>query len=160
MSERRAIQRRLDSYKRRLYRGFDEGDIWSAIDRKSLDLAGRFFRANLANPAARDMLLHILADALFGSGKKGRPTGSHTAWDIPRLFGCLLPLYYEKKRDNPKLSQAKIAKLICEHEEFRYNDPEQVRQHLGLALQVVADLRRYTNELARTSSDRGDSSSV
>jgi hypothetical protein len=138
LSERRAIQRRLDSYKRRLYRGFDEGDIWSAIDRKSLDLA----------------------DALFGSGKKGRPTGSHTAWDIPRLFGCLLPLYYEKKRDNPKLSQAKIAKLICEHEEFRYNDPEQVRQHLGLALQVVADLRRYTNELARTSSDRGDSSSV
>jgi hypothetical protein len=154
MSDRRAIQRRLDSYKRRLYVGFDEGDIWSAIDRKSLDLA------NLANPAARDMLLHILADVLFGSRKKGRPTGSQTAWGITRLFGSLLPLYYEKKRDNPKLSQTKIAELICEHEEFRHNDPEQVRQHLGLALQLVADMRRYTNELARTSSDRGDSSSV
>jgi hypothetical protein len=160
MSERRAIQKRLDSYKRRLYRGFDEGDIWSAIDRKSLDQAGRFFRANLANPAARDMLLHILADVLFGSRKKGRPTGSYTAWDIARYFGNLLPLYYEKKRDNPKLSQAKIAELICEHKEFKYNSPEQVRQRLVFALQVVADLRQYANELARDRRDGGNSSSV
>jgi hypothetical protein len=102
------------------------------------------------------MLLHILADVLFGSRKKGRPNGSFAAWGIDRLFGCLLPLYYEKKRDNPKLSQAKIAELICEHEEFKNNSPEQVRQRLGFALQVVADLRQYANELA----DRGNSSSV
>jgi hypothetical protein len=141
MSDHRAIQRRLDSYRRRLKSASNKFDVTSAIDRRPLKLAGRFFDLDLKDPILRDWLLYILADVLFGRRQKGRPSGSNTAWDFDRYF-YLQYLYHAVKRDNPKLSNAKIAELICEFDEFKNNDPEQVRQHIGRALREHAKFER------------------
>jgi hypothetical protein len=140
MSDRKAIERRLVSYRRQLQRASDKADTWSAIDQKSLDLAGQFFGLDPKSPL-RETLLYILADVLFGSRTKGRPKASNAAWDF-RKHERLFQLYHMKKRDNPKLSKAKIAKLICEHEEFKNNDPEQVRQHIGRAFREFEEFAR------------------
>jgi hypothetical protein len=141
VSDRRAIQRRLDSYKRRFKEASYKFDVASAIDLRSLKLAGRFFDVNPKDPILRDMLLYVLADVLFGHRQNGRPSGSNTAWDLERYF-CLADLFNLEKRKNPKLRNARIAKLICEHDEFKNNSPEQVRQHIGRALRERAKFER------------------
>ncbi|MGB5183506.1 MAG: hypothetical protein WBO12_15145 [Xanthobacteraceae bacterium] len=146
MSDRKAIERRLDSYKRRLDGAADKLNPWSAIDEKSLVLAGRFFTLDPDDEIMRDALLYVLADVLFGTRKKGRPRESNTAWNFDRYFR-LFQLYHLKKRDNPKLRKAQIAELICEHKEFRNNDPEQIRQHIGRALREHAEHVRRCREL-------------
>jgi hypothetical protein len=141
MSDYRAIQRRLDSYRRQLKGASFKFDVTSAIDFRSLRLAGRFFDLDPKDPILRDMLLYVLADVLFGRRQKGRPSGSNTAWDFYRYF-CLYYLYDVERRDNPKLSNKRIAELICEYDEFKNNDPEQVRQHIGRAIREHAKFER------------------
>ena len=141
MSDRRAVRRRLDSYRRRFKEASYKFDVASAIDLRSLNLAGRFFDLNPKDRILRDMLLYVLADVLFGRRQEGRPSGSNTAWDFERYF-CLADLFNLEKRNNPKLRNARIAELICEHDEFKNNSPEQVRQHIGRALRERAKFER------------------
>jgi hypothetical protein len=151
VSDRKAIERRLDSYRQQHFRAFDKLDPGFGINKKSLTLAAQFFGFDLERfPMLREVLLYILADVLFGRRKKGRPKGSHAAWDFNRHFR-LFQLYHLKKRDNPQLSRAGIAKLICEHEEFKNNDPEQVRQHIGRALREHEEFARRCREFNKTS---------
>jgi hypothetical protein len=145
MSDRRAIQRRLDSYRRRLEGASYKFDVASAIDERSLNLAGRFFNLDPKDQILRDMLLYVLADVLFGRRQNGRPSGSNTAWDFERYF-YLDYLFNFEKRNNPKLRNARIAELICEYDEFKYNSPEQVRQHIGRALRERAKFERRCRE--------------
>jgi hypothetical protein len=88
-------------------------------------------------PSQREKLLHILAEAIFAPGKRGRPKGSTTAWgNTPRGHRLLLlgEIYAQTKYKNPKLSDAKIAKLIkAEHKEFKNEDVQQIRQRLRTA---------------------------
>jgi hypothetical protein len=84
-------------------------------------------------PSQREKLLHILAEAIFAPGKKGRPRESLTAWPSSRLI-TLGRIYEKTKKKNPRLSDAKIAKLIKdEHREFKHDQPEQIRQRLRKA---------------------------
>jgi hypothetical protein len=101
---------------------------------KSLAGAAAEFGLDPKNPRDRERLLHILAEALFGApGKKGRPRDSATAWPGPRPI-TLGKIYEKKKKQNPTLSDAKIAKRIkAEHDEFKNDDAEQIRQRLRKA---------------------------
>jgi hypothetical protein len=148
VSDRKAIERRLASYRQRVRRAAAKADLRSAIDRKSLDLAGEFFNLDPKDPAMHYALLYILADVLFGFRNKGRPKGSNKVWDFDRYF-TLYRLYQLEKRNHPKLRNAKIAELICERKEFKNKDPEQVRQHIPRALREHAEYERRCREMWR-----------
>jgi hypothetical protein len=152
VSDRRAIERRLDSYKQQLDRAVDKFSPWFGIDQKSLALAGQFFSLDPDKPNMRDILLYILADVLFGTRKTGRPSASNTAWTLERYFR-LCQLYHLKKHENPKLSKAKIAELIREHKEFKNDDPEQIRQHIGRAFREMAEHERRCREFTKRLKD-------
>jgi hypothetical protein len=147
------MERRLASYRHRLHEAEAQADPWSAIDQNSLALAGRFFGLRLENPHMREALLYLLADVCFGSRKKGRPPESNVEWTFARHFR-LMQLYYVyffRKRDTLKrLNRTEIAKRICEHPEFKNNNPEQVRQQIGVALKKVAAMEQRCLELDRS----------
>jgi hypothetical protein len=145
VSDRKAIQRRLDSYKQRLGHAYDKQNPWAAIDETSLDVAGQFFFLDPSEPIYRECLLYVLADVLFGKWKTGRPAGSNVAWDFNRYFR-LYQLYHVIKHDNPKLGKTEIAKLICKYPEFKYNSPEQVRQRISRAFREHAEHARRSRE--------------
>jgi hypothetical protein len=127
MGDRRAIQKRLDKARYRFYRQEPE----------SVAAAAKHFRLDPNDARQREKLLWLLADVVFGRGKKGRPKGSSTSWGATRRGNRLVILgeiYDRKKRVNPKLSDTKIAKLIKEeHELFENDDVEQIRQRLRKA---------------------------
>jgi hypothetical protein len=127
MGDRRRIQKRLE---RARYR-FGWGD--PEQDEKSLAKAAEFFGLDPNKPSERDRLLYKLAEVAFGpDGKKGRPWGSRTSWG--RRLITLGMIYDKKKLENPKLSDAKIARMIAdEFAEFRHVDVEQIRQRLKMA---------------------------
>jgi hypothetical protein len=134
VGERRRIQKRLERARRR----FDRPN--SEQDEKSLAKAAEYFRLDPKNPLGRERLLYKLADVVFGpDGKRGRPKGSATSWGNTLMGNRLVTLgriYEKKKKQNPKLSDAKIAKLIkAEHDEFKNDDAEQIRQRLRKAHQ-------------------------
>jgi hypothetical protein len=122
MGDRRTIQKRIERAR------------WFGSNKQreeALAKAAEHYGLDPKNSVHREMLLLVLADVLFGSpGKKGRPKGTRTTWGNETLLD--LGWIYEKtKRQNPKLSAAKIAELIhSEHKEFQNIDVEQIRQKL------------------------------
>jgi hypothetical protein len=48
--------------------------------------AAEFFGLHLGNPAEEALLLHILADVVFGGRKKGRPRTNKGKWDAVKLI--------------------------------------------------------------------------
>ncbi|MFZ2080309.1 MAG: hypothetical protein WAV38_27400 [Xanthobacteraceae bacterium] len=121
MGARKTIQRRLGRIR------------WAKLNPGSVAKAAEFLRLDPNDAGQREKLLHLLAEAIFGPpGKGGRPRGTQTSWGN-RLF-LLGRIYEKKKRENPKLSDAKIAKLIKdEHREFKHDQPDQIRQRLRVA---------------------------
>jgi len=120
MGDRKRMQRRLN------------GARWRP-DPKWVAVAAAKVGLDPNNPSQREELLHILAHAVFAPGKKGRPKDTTTGWPSQRLI-TLGEIYEKKKKQNPRLSDAKIAKLIKdEHREFKHNQPEQIRQRLRRA---------------------------
>ena len=105
----------------------------------TLTKAAEYFGLDPKDAGQRERLLYKLADALFGPpGEKGRPKDTMTSWGS-RLV-TLGGIYEEKKNENPKLSDAKIAKLIKqEHEEFKNDNVEQIRQRLRWAHELYRD---------------------
>jgi hypothetical protein len=109
---------------------------WSNYDQheKSLVKAAKRFGLDPKNTHDRERLLYLLVDVVFGpDGKKGRPKNSKTFWHSGRLCD-LGGIYRKKKFENPRLSDARIAKLIKDkHEGFKNVDVEQIRQRLRAA---------------------------
>ena len=131
MGDRGTIHKRLESVRWRARGGY-------AGEPASLAAAARYYGLDSKDLRQRETLLYVLADALFGSRKRGRPLGSKTSWGH-RLV-TLGEIYREKKYENPKLSDAKIAKLIKqEHAEFKNDDPDQIRQRLRAAEEAYCD---------------------
>ena len=128
MAVRKKLEKRLERAHRRVrWPDYDQ-------DEKSLAKAAERFGLDPKNTHDREKLLYLLADVVFGpDGKKGRPKYTKTYWTSSRL--CTLGAIYRKKRsENPRLSRAKIAKLIKdEHKEFKNDDAEQIRQRLRAA---------------------------
>jgi len=124
VGERKRIEKRLDKASRHFYQREPE----------SVAVAAKRFGLDSKDARQREKLLWVLADVVFGRGKRGRPKGSKTSWGR-RLF-ILGEIYQQKKNENPKPSDAKIAKLIKnEHAEFKNDDAEQIRQRLRMAHQ-------------------------
>jgi hypothetical protein len=135
VGDRRTIQKRLDKARYRFYQQEPE----------SVAAAAKHFELDPNDARQREKLLWLLADVVFGRGKKGRPKGSSTSWDSKRLCS-LAAIYAEKKYENPKLSDAKIAKLIKdEHEEFKNDDAQQIRQRLRWAEEVYHEWSEYAD---------------
>lgn len=131
MGDRKTIQKRLESVRWRVGRGYDR-------EPEALAAAARYYGLDAKDPRQRETLLYVLADALFESRKKGRPRGTRTSWG--RRLITLGGIYKEKKYKNPKLSDAKIAELIKqEHKEFKHDDPEQIRQRFREAEEAYCD---------------------
>jgi hypothetical protein len=105
-----------------------------------LSAVAQYFEIDLDDPRQRDWLLHVLVDVIFDRRKRGRPSGTKSAWSLLRR-ARLAGLYEETKRQNPKLSDTKIAKLICEHKEFKNDDPEQIRQRLRSVSRQFANVQ-------------------
>src|SRR5262249_17107060 len=75
-----------------------------------------------------DRLLALaMAEVLFGSGE----SKGVKVWTDRRLFHLGLT-YYAIKDEHPRMSDAKIAELICKNPDFK-GDAENVRQRLGAA---------------------------
>jgi len=122
VGDRKTIQKRLDKARYGFYQQEPE----------SVAIAAKRLGLDLNDARQREKLLWLLAEVVFGQGKKGRPWGSRTSWGH-RLVS-LGRIYDEKKYKNPKLSDAKIARLIKqEHKEFKNDDPDQIRQRLRAA---------------------------
>jgi hypothetical protein len=122
VGDRRTIQKRLDKARYRFY----------PREPESVAAAAKHFGLDPNDARQREKLLWLLADVAFGRGKKGRPKGSKTSWGS--RFLTLGGIYAQKKYKNPNLSDAKIAKLIkSEHDEFKNDDVEQIRQRLRAA---------------------------
>jgi hypothetical protein len=95
------------------------------------------------NPSQREKLLRVLAHAIFSPGEKGRPKNTTTAWPSRRLI-TLGDIYEKEKKQHPRLSDAKIAKLIKEeHGEFKHDQPEQIRQRLRVAHEFYESYQKH-----------------
>jgi hypothetical protein len=131
VGDRKTIKKRLESVRWRARSGYGR-------EPASVAAAARYYGLDPKNPRQRETLFYILADAIFDSRKRGRPWGSKTSWG-QRLI-TLGEIYREKKYKNPKLSDAKIAKLIKQdHAEFKNDDPDQIRQRLRAAEEAYSD---------------------
>jgi hypothetical protein len=133
MGDRRTIEKRIQRAWRINRSNYRQHEA-------ALNKAAERFGLDLKDADQCELLLYKLADVLFGpDGKKGRPTGSSTSWNSTRLRS-LGAIYEEKRYENPKLSDAKIANLIKdEHEKFKNDDAEQIRQRLRWAEEVYKE---------------------
>jgi hypothetical protein len=102
--------------------------------------AAKYFGISSRDPK----LLYLLADAVFAP-MAGRSTGSKTAWGETRLLELAF-IYRDEKYEHPKLSDHKLAALICKHKQFSAyaNDPEQVRQKLREADWVYEEWQAWS----------------
>jgi hypothetical protein len=130
--------------KRLLRARYSFGRSASEQAEKSLAKAAQYFQLDPKNPLGRERLLYKLADVVFGpDGKRGRPKGGTTSWGNTPTGHRLLKLgeiYQQKKYENPKLSDAKIAKLIkSECDQFKNDDAEQIRQRLRRAHELFQE---------------------
>jgi hypothetical protein len=97
---------------------------------EALSKAQKHFGLDLENDRDRRNLLYILADIVFGVGKRGRPRYSKK-WDYYRLLR-LAEDRIEVERVLPKLSDRKAATEIKKRHPDRYKDTsaEMMRQML------------------------------
>jgi hypothetical protein len=107
---------------------------------KSLEDAAKFFGFDHSYRPHREILLHLLAQAVFGKHTRGVKKGDESEW---WSFGRWISLGIrdrELRRQNPRLSNDKIAGKICEtEEEFKVyrRDPNPVRKRLPEARQLL-----------------------
>jgi hypothetical protein len=128
VADRKTIQKRLNNARLQYY----------LREPESVARAAKAFGLDPNDVSQREQLLYKLADVFFGApGKKGRPKGSRTSWG-KRLI-ALGRLCNEIKDESPKLSDAKIAKLITKDPEFKHDDPEQIRQRLPEARYIYEE---------------------
>jgi hypothetical protein len=113
-------------------------------DTTSLEDAARFFELDHTYQPHREILLHLLAQAVFGKRKPGPQKGKASAWS-PRKMILLAMLAGDLRRQNPKWSNDKIATAICETDKtfkpYR-NDPRAVRKQLPKAFQELEQFDR------------------
>jgi hypothetical protein len=131
VGDRKTIKKRLESVRWLARFGYRR-------EPASVAAAARYYGLDPKNPRQRETLFYMLADAIFESRKRGRPKGSRTSWGHRLVI--LGDIYKEKKYKNPKLSDAKIAKLIKqERVEFKNDDPDQIRQRLREAKEAYSN---------------------
>jgi hypothetical protein len=110
-------------------------------DPRSLEKAAHFFGLDHTHPDDLSILVHILAEEVFGTRKRGRKTGGKI-WNSERYLELGFS-YQIVKRENPKLSDAKISQIIGNSPQFSEykNNSEQIRQKFPQARRQYEDWR-------------------
>jgi hypothetical protein len=127
---------------------------WDTLSWDALGRAKEYFRTE-------DMkfLAQAMAEVLFGRQARGWPKGIKTWTDNRHLH--LAFAYYEIKREHPKMSDSKIAELLCKHPDFK-SDAENLRQRLGKAKREYSAWAEYqakeyfADQLAETRTERNE----
>jgi len=114
-----------------------------------LSRAAKYFDLQLREPAEQSLLLHILADVVFGERKKGRPPTKKGKWDVVTLIQLAIDCN-KIKEETPGISD---KKAVCEIksrylERYKFATLEMMRQRLGPA-------RRWLESENRNRADRG-----
>src|SRR5262249_19876778 len=125
-------------------------DSWTdAGPPAALSEAAEYFGLDLAKSAEQALLLHILADIVFGERKKGRPRTNKGKWDVARLIQLAIDCN-KIKEDSPGISDKKAVGEIKSRyrERYKYATSEMMRQRLGLA-------RQWLDNENRIRADRG-----
>jgi hypothetical protein len=109
----------------------------------ALSRAAEFFGLHLGKPAEHALLLHILADAVFGEHKKGRPRTKKGKWDVVTLIQLAVDCN-KIKEDTPGISDKKAVGVIKNRhrDRYKYATAEMMRQRLGLARQSLENENR------------------
>jgi len=127
MTRDKRIRRLLNGWKSFLDEGRDSAenddsveivlDVWRRGDDKTLEAAALFFGLDLTNQTESEFLLRLLAFLIFGEGKAGRPPRSKK-WQGDELTS-LAESYHSIKRENPRMSDVKIAEQIRRKHGYR-----------------------------------------
>jgi hypothetical protein len=166
-------RKRLSLYKTMLARQRDNWRLWKKSERdlplpefiraiecdpRSLERAAIFFELDHSHPQDRSVLIHILAEILFGTRKRGKKTGDKV-WTDNR-FLMLAFKYRERKSSNPNCNDTEIAELISKEPEFNEyrNNPELIRQRLSRARREYDVWWEYTMDEAEADSRRDSAS--
>jgi hypothetical protein len=100
----------------------------------ALSRAAEYFGLHLEKSAEQALLLHILADAVFGEHKKGRRRKNKGKWDAMTLIQLAVDCN-KIKEEAPGISDKKAMWVIKNRyrDRYKYATPETMLQHLGLA---------------------------
>ena len=109
----------------------------------ALARAEEFFGLHLEKPAEQALLLHILADAVFGVRKKGRPRTNKGKWDAVRLIQLAIDCNTIKE-DTPGISDKRAVGEIKNRyrDRYKYATAEMMRQYLGSARRSLQNENR------------------
>jgi hypothetical protein len=126
---RKALEKRLLSLKWRF-----RPDL-AGPPPQSLDAAARLFGLNHKDPSQRDLLLLLLAEAMFGKGQAGRPKGRHGlsgGWGIYKLDR--LAFLYEGYCEEGFRGDTEVAKQIhADHKKEFGSSADAIRRWLPYA---------------------------
>lgn len=104
-------------------------------DPTSLEAAARFFGLDHTREAHREILLLLLAQAVFGKKVRGPKRGTTITWSDERYI-ILGYLAGQLSHQNPRWSNEKIAAAICDKgEQFKAHrkDPTTIRKKIPAA---------------------------
>jgi hypothetical protein len=115
----------------------------------ALSEAAKYFDLQLGKPAEQSLLLHILADVVFGERKRGRPRTKKGKWDVLTLIQLAIDCN-KIKEETPGISDKKAVGEIKRRyrERYKYATSEMMRQRLRPA-------RRWLENENRNRADRG-----
>jgi hypothetical protein len=162
MSRMKGVAARLEDYRRALdrVRNFWPDlrltplclfDSWTDAGGppRALSRAAEFFGLHLGKPAQEALLLHILADVVFGEHKKGRLRTNKGKWDAVTLIQLAVDCN-KIKEERPGISDKKAMGVIKNRyrDRYKYATVEMMRQRLGSA-------RRWLENENRVRADGG-----
>jgi hypothetical protein len=120
-------------------KAFIEG--WLQCELTSLEAAAEFFNLDHNYQPHREILLMVLAHAVFGKHKRGVKKDYASVWWSPERLLALGMRDRELKLKNPKLKNSEVAARICKaNNEFKIfrRDSNPVRKRLPYARQLLA----------------------
>jgi hypothetical protein len=120
-------------------KAFIEG--WLQCELKSLEAAADFFNLDHNYQPHREILLMVLAQAIFGEHKRGVKKDYASVWWSPARLLALGMRDRELRLKYPKLKNGDVAARICEaDDEFKIfrRDSNPVRKRLPYARELLA----------------------
>lgn len=131
------VKKRMATVRARRFKRYGDSE-WDVLSLKALDRAKEYFGSDDV-----DFLAQAMAEVLFGHQGRGRIKGVKTWTDNRYLH--LGFAYHDIKREQPRLSDTKIAELLSKHPDFK-SDAENLRQRLGEAKRQYLAWAEYQAE--------------
>jgi hypothetical protein len=115
------IKKRMAIVRARRFNKYGDS-VWDRMSFVALERATKYFGTNNVH-----FLAQAMAEVLFGRQEPGGTKGIKT-WTRQRYL-LLTQAYHEIKREHPRMSDTKIAELLCDDPDFK-GDAENLRQRL------------------------------